>query len=199
MTEENKAARSAANEWAAGSEEAARSEAPRDDTGATTSNVTGLEQELEEARSKANTYLDLAQRTQADFVNYKRRVEQDRSDYARSARADIIQKLLGPLDDLDRAIESLPASLAGSDWTQGIKLIDRKFHSALESLGVRPLDVVGKPFDPYQEEAVAHEPSTTEPEGTVTRVVRPGYTLDGKVIRPAQVVISSGPPDSSGQ
>jgi molecular chaperone GrpE len=158
-----------------------------------------LERELDEARSKASTYLDLAQRTQADFVNYKRRVEQERGDYARAARADIILKFLGPLDDLARAVDSFPANVAGSDWAQGIGLIDRKFRSALENLGVRPVEVVGKPFDPYQEEAVAHEPSTTQPAETVTRVVRPGYSLDGRMIRPAQVVVSSGPPDDATQ
>ena len=78
-------------------------------------------------------------------------------------------------------------------------MIDRKFRTALESLGVRPIEVVGKPFDPHQEEAVANEPSATHPAEAVTRVVRPGYSLDGRLIRPAQVVVSSGPPDDSRQ
>jgi len=186
MTEEEKADSSESNDSSLGSDRSGQSRA-------TSMDIAALESQLSEAQSKADTYLDLAQRTQADFVNYKRRVELERSDYARSARADIILKALGPLDDLDRAVESLPAHLNEADWAQGFALIDRKFHTALASLGVRPIDAVGKPFDPYQEEGVAHEPSAEYPEGTVTRVVRPGYTLDGKIIRPAQAVISSGP------
>jgi molecular chaperone GrpE len=153
------------------------------------------DEELASARAKAQTYLDLAQRTQADFVNYKRRVELDRSDYARSARADIILKFLPVIDDFERAVENLPASLASNDWAQGVALIQRKLHAALDQLGVKPLEAVGKPFDPYQEEAVLHEPSATYPPETVTRIVRSGYVLDGKVIRPAQVIVSSDPLD----
>jgi len=153
------------------------------------------DEELASARAKAQTYLDLAQRTQADFINYKRRVELDRSDYARSARADIILKFLPVIDDFERAVENLPASLASNDWAQGVALIQRKLHAALDQLGVKPLEAVGKPFDPYQEEAVLHEPSATYPPETVTRIVRSGYVLDGKVIRPAQVIVSSDPLD----
>ncbi len=153
------------------------------------------DEELASAQAKAQTYLDLAQRTQADFVNYKRRVEQDRSDYARSARADILMKFLPVIDDFDRAVENLPANLASNEWVQGVALIQRKLHAALEQLGVRPIEGVGKPFDPYQEEAVLHEPSAEDLPETVTRIVRSGYVLDGKVIRPAQVIVSSGQPD----
>jgi molecular chaperone GrpE len=156
-------------------------------------NLETLRKDLDEARSKANTYLDLAQRTQADFVNYKRRVEQERGEYSRSARADIITRILPILDDLERAIGSQPADIAGSVWAQGVNHIARKFESVLEGLGVKAIDAVGKPFDPWLEEAIAHEPSSTAPPETVTRVARGGFTLDGKVIRPAQVVVSSGP------
>jgi molecular chaperone GrpE len=152
---------------------------------------------LAEAREKAQTYLDLAQRTQADFVNYKRRVEQERSDYARSARADIILKIIPTLDDLERAVASRPDELAKSDWAQGVTLIERKLRASLESLGLKRIEAVGQPFDPWQEEAVLHEPSVNYPPGTVIQVVRPGYTLDGRVIRPAQVIVSSGPPDQT--
>jgi molecular chaperone GrpE len=200
VTEENKEARARAADASTGesigdSASSAAAETP----GEMPPNIETLDREISELRSKANTYLDLAQRTQADFVNYKRRVEQERSDYARGARSDIILRILGPLDDLNRAVESRPADLAASDWAQGIVLIDRKFRSALESLGAKPIEAEGKPFDPYQEEAVAHEPSETVPAESVTKVIRPGYAIDGRVIRPAQVVVSSGPPSDGSQ
>jgi molecular chaperone GrpE len=199
VTEENReaSARAEASAARAGSDESASSAAS--ESGSETPDLETLDRELADLRSKANTYLDLAQRTQADFVNYKRRVEQERSDYARGARADIILRVLGPLDDLNRAVESRPADVSGNDWAQGIVLIDRKFRSALEALGVKPIEAEGKPFDPYQEEAVAHEPSGAVPAESVTKVVRPGYTIDGRVIRPAQVIVSSGPPSDGSQ
>lgn len=169
------------------------SEAP-DDAATTADELTRLKQELEDARGKCQTYLDLAQRAQADFVNYKRRVEQERSDFVRNARADAILKILPVLDDLERAVQSLPSDLAESDWAQGVVLIERKLRSALETEGVKRIEAVGEPFDPWKEEALIHEPSDEFPQGTVSRVFRTGYSLDGRVIRPAQVVVSSGPP-----
>lgn len=156
-----------------------------------------VERELDDLRSKAQTYLDLAQRTQADFVNYKRRIEQERSDFARSSRADVILKFLGPIDDLDRAMKAMPPEVRGSSWVKGIEIVERKFLQTLESLGVKRVEAVGKPFDPHEEEAVAHEPSREHAEGVVTNVVQSGYTIDGRVLRPAQVVVSSGQAEGS--
>jgi len=153
-----------------------------------------LERDLDEARSKAQTYLDLAQRTQADFVNYRRRIEQERGEHMRAARGETLAKVLPLLDDLDRAIGSMPQDLSRSDWAQGVALIGRKIHSTLQSLGVQRVGEPGKPFDPYQEEAIMYEPSAQYPAGSVTQVVQSGYSLDGKVLRPAQVIVSSGPP-----
>lgn len=158
---------------------------------ADSSSPAGLD--LVEAKARANSYYDLAQRTQADFLNYKRRVEQERGDFARSARADILLRVLPAIDDLDLAVGSLPRDLAETDWAQGIVHIDRKLRGSLDALGLKPIDAVGKPFDPWQEESVGYEPSVDIPAESVTRVVRSGYTLDGRVIRPAQVLVSSGP------
>lgn len=162
-----------------------------------TADLEQLRKELDEARSKCQTYLDLAQRAQADFVNYKRRVEQERGDFARNARADTILKVLPTLDDLERAVQSLPSSLAESDWAQGVALIERKLRAVLENEGVKRIEAVGEAFDPWKEEALVHEPSQQFPSGMVSRVYRSGYTLDGRVIRPAQVVVSSGPPSEA--
>lgn len=185
MTEENRAPGGPTQRSEQASDNAQQSATP---------DVARLQQELAEAREKCQTYLDLAQRAQADFVNYKRRVEQERSDFARSTRADIILKILPTLDDLERAVQSVPPGLAGSDWVQGIVLIERKLRAALETEGIQRIEAVGEPFDPWKEEALAHEPSEKFPAGTVSTVFRTGYTLDGRVIRPAQVVVSSGPP-----
>ncbi|HLG50696.1 MAG TPA: nucleotide exchange factor GrpE [Chloroflexota bacterium] len=183
-------------------EDAATEGAPTEGTteasaSAEASEIAQLRKELEEARSRCQTYLDLAQRTQADFVNYRRRIEQERNDFIRSARAEAILKILPALDDLERAVQAIPPEIAGSEWVQGIVLIERKIRTALEAEGVKRIEAVGKPFDPWTEEAVVHEPSTEYAPGIVSRVYRTGYSLDGRVIRPALVVVSSGPPDGS--
>lgn len=156
-----------------------------------------LERELDDLRSKAQTYLDLAQRTQADFVNYRRRIEQERGDFARATRADVIAKFLSPIDDLELALRSFPPEVRSSTWAQGIEIVDRKFVQLLESLGVKRVEAVGKKFDPHEDEAIGHEPSSQYPEGVVSSVVRSGYTIDGRVLRPALVVVSSGPAEDA--
>ena len=167
-----------------------------DQTSGSESAQSDLERELTEAKAQAANYLDLAQRRQAEFLNYKRRIEQDRAEFARSALADVVLKVLPPIDDLDLAVGSLPAELANTGWAQGVVHIHRKLKGSLDDLKIKPIDAVGKPADPWQHESVGEEPSDLIPAGSVTRVVRTGYTLDGRVIRPAQVLVSSGPPDS---
>lgn len=191
MNEEQASPRAegAADGGARSAPESRREEAPAERAG----EVSDLDRELDELRSRAQTYLDLAQRTQADFVNYKRRIEQERSDFARSSRADVILKFLGPIDDLERALNALPPNVRNSSWAQGIEIVDRKFLQLLESLGVQRVNPIGKPFDPHDEEAVGQEPSDEYPEGTVSGVVRSGYLIDGRALRPALVVVSSGP------
>ena len=111
------------NEEATANRETSRAGTPNSANEApSSSGVEQLEKELEETRAKAQSFLDLAQRTQADFVNYKRRIEQERSDFARNARADVIVKLLPVVDDFERAIASRPASIGNSDWVQGMQI-----------------------------------------------------------------------------
>ena len=155
-----------------------------------------LERELADARAKAASYLDLAQRTQAEFLNYKRRIEQERAEFARSALADAVLKILPSIDDLDLAVGSVPHELAGAAWVKGVLHIHRKLRGSLDDLKVKTIEAVGMPEDPWQHEGVSTESSDAVPVGCVTRIVRSGYTLDGRVIRPAQVLVSSGPPPS---
>jgi len=105
--------------------------------------------ERDEAQARADEYLTGLQRERAEFVNYKRRVEQDGA-AAASRSADTLRlKVLDALDDFDRAIESRPVSLATDAWAEGIAAIDRKLRTLLEREGVRPMETsVGQPFDP---------------------------------------------------
>jgi len=146
--------------------------------------------ETEQQRDTAEQYLNLLQRVQADFVNYKRRVEGERETQAAATRADTIRAFLPIVDDLQRALEHVPAQVAGESWVDGFRLIERNLATALERLGVRRMGAEGDVFDPNLHEAVAYEEHPTQPEGHVATVVRPGYQLGERVVRPAQVSVA---------
>jgi len=166
---------------------------------ALTARVAELEAELAaereqaaEARTKADSYLDLAQRTQADFVNYKRRAERERADEAQAARAELLVQLLPTLDDLERALSQVPEDLPQHSWLEGMPLIARRLRLALAKEGLAPIGAPGEPFDPRLHEAVAYEPRPGYEEGQIATVVRPGYRLGERIIRPAQVTVARG-------
>lgn len=151
--------------------------------------VAELRARLEEATKRADEYVALAQRVQADFRNYKRRVEQERERQAKYAHSKLILKLLPVLDDLDRAMDSVKAELAGLNWVQGIGLIRRKLYSVLESEGLTRIEALGQDFDPRFHEAVVHEEAGEDDGGKVLSVLQPGYMLRDRVIRPAMVKV----------
>ena len=123
---------------------------------------------------------------EADFSNYKRRMEQERGEAHRMANAASIINMLPVLDDLERALASLDISLAGLTWFDGIRLIYRKLLLVLENAGVRQIEAEGQPFDPRFHEAVM---PARAPEGKVVAEVQRGYKLHDRVLRPAMVVV----------
>lgn len=151
-----------------------------------------LQAALDEERKKAESYLASWQRSAADFANYKRRTEEERTNAAKLAGSMVILKLLAPVDDLERALATLPKELAGLTWVDGIGLIYRKMLSALESEGVAPIQAIGQSFDPALHEAVMQGPGA---ENTVVAEFQRGYTLHGVVIRPAMVKVGNGEPE----
>ncbi len=130
-------------------------------------------------------------RMAADFANYRKRNEAERTEFAKFAKSDLIAKLLDVLDGYDRALATVPEELKGQPWVEGMWLVERKLRGILEGEGLEPVESLGKPFDPYQHEAVAHVPSD-EPEGTVVQEHQKAYRLHDRVIRPALVTVSSG-------
>jgi molecular chaperone GrpE len=151
--------------------------------------VESLKQALAEAERKAAEYLASWQRTQADFINYKRRTEQERQDFSRFASADLILSLLPVLDDMERAIDAIPPEKAGGDWLEGIKLVGRKFQTLLEAQGLAPVKALGEPFDPAFHEAVRQDRGK---EGIVIEEFQKGYMMHDKLLRPAKVVVGNG-------
>ncbi len=148
------------------------------------STVKELEKQLAEAQSQAAEYKDGWQRSVADFQNFRRRLEAEKAETYQSAVGNIVRRYLPILDDLERALAARPADLA---WAEGIELIYRKWQSILEAEGVKRIEAEGQPFDPNFHEAISQEPSEDHESGSVIAVVRNGYMLGERVIRPAQV------------
>ncbi len=129
------------------------------------------------------------QRLAADFANYKRRNEAERNDFARFAKADLITRLLEVLDNYDRALGTVPEEVRAQPWVEGMWLVERKLRDILTSEGLEPIDTVGKTFDPYIHESIAHVDADVS-EGTVVDEVRKGYRLHDRVLRPALVTVA---------
>jgi len=148
-----------------------------------------LKQALAEEKGKAETNLAGWQRAQADFVNYKRRAEQAKEEISKFANTALMLNLLPTLNDLERALTSIPDDLADVSWVEGIKLIERKLRTTLEAQGLSPIKALGEPFNPHFHEAVMQGKGK---EGVVVEEVQKGYKLYDRVIRPSKVVVGSG-------
>lgn len=154
-----------------------------------------LRAELEEADRERGQFRALAQRVQADFVNYRRRVEEEQQEFQRGAAAQLILKLLPVLDDLERALvqSSEDASVSNEGWLEGVRLVVRKFHGVMEEAGVQRIEAAGRAFDPWEHEAVAYQETSEHPAGHILGLVREGYKLHGRVLRAAQVMVARAP------
>jgi molecular chaperone GrpE len=153
-----------------------------------------LEEQIAQAKEDAQKYLANWQRAEADFQNYKRRMEQERDETRRFASAALIINILPILDDLERALGSLDARLAGLTWFEGIALIHRKILILLDNAGVSIIEAEGQQFDPRYHEAVMHAEGE---EGKVLAEVQRGYKLYDRVLRPAMVVVGKGKEEES--
>ena len=146
-------------------------------------------------RDLASEYLDALQRERASFINFRRRVEQEKAETAQYAAANLVKRLLPVVDDFDRALDAIPeAERKGNRWVEGVELIARTLHNVLEQEGVEPIEPLGQPFDPNLHEAVAFEDNSEGGDhvDTVSEVFSKGYRLHDRVIRPAMVKVSRG-------
>ena len=146
-----------------------------------------LNKKLAEAESKTSEYKDSWLRSQAEFQNYRKRIERDNELTYISLKGDIVKKILPVLDDLERALQNRSAEDA---WANGIELVARKFQNILESEGIKKIDAIGAEFDPNFHEAISHEPADGVQSGHVIDVVQNGYMIGERVIRPALVRVA---------
>ncbi|MEJ5241655.1 MAG: nucleotide exchange factor GrpE [Anaerolineales bacterium] len=149
-----------------------------------------LKQKLSDAEARAAEYLDGWQRAQAEFINFRRRLERDRQAEYVAMKAEIIKKFLPVLDDLERALQHPPQAEDLQAWVQGVELILRKMQGILQAEGVERIEAEGQMFDPNVHEAIAHEAVDGQESGRVIAVVQQGYRLGERVIRPALVRVA---------
>lgn len=147
------------------------------------SKTEAIQAELDELKS-------LLQRTQADFVNYRRRNEEDRSNFAKMATTDIIEQILPVLDNFQMAAKHVPEDLVGDNWVVGVQAIEKQLEQILSANGLEKTESVGKMYDANTMEAVGEEDRPDEEGGIVLAEQLPGYLLNGKLIRPARVVVN---------
>lgn len=145
---------------------------------------------LDESQAKAQEYLDGWQRARADFVNYKKRVEREQAQVYQNAAASIFKRFLDVLDDLDRALKNKPEEGDAAAWSSGIELVYRKFLSILEAEGVSVMRAEGEMFDPNLHEAISQEDNDHYQSGQIIEVIKNGYMMGDKVIRPALVRVA---------
>lgn len=138
-------------------------------------------------RDRENDLLDRLQRLQAEFANYRRRVERERGDTVVWAQKALVERLLPVLDDFDRALLSLEGD--ASPAAQGLIMIREKLGRVLEEAGLERIEATGQPFDPDRHEAVLTQRVDAERAGRVMGEIEPGYFFKGKLARPARVQV----------
>jgi molecular chaperone GrpE len=142
---------------------------------------------LGEVKRERDEYLTLAQRTRADFENYRKRVAKETSEARARGKAELARELLPVIDNLERALQS---SAEGEALAKGVALVLDELRGKLQAAGVEAYDPVGEPFDPELHEALSTRPEEGTGSGVVVETVEKGYRLNGQVLRPARVVVS---------
>jgi len=149
--------------------------------------------ELRERAEKADEYLDLARRTQADFENYRKRMARDAAAAEGRGLARLAKELLPAIDNLEHALaaaEQDPQDAAERQVVAGFKLVHAELLAALARSGIEAYSPLGEAFDPEHAEAMAQRPQEGAAPGTVVEVYQPGYRAGESVLRPARVVVA---------
>ncbi|HUN78915.1 MAG TPA: nucleotide exchange factor GrpE [Solirubrobacteraceae bacterium] len=154
------------------------------------SDLAEVEEDLDElvkVGAQRDEYLALAQRTQADFENYRKRVARDAATAQERGVAKLARELLPALDNLDRALDSADKH---DPLLEGVRLVRAELAAALGRVGIESFSPVGETFDPAEHEAIAQQPVEGAQSGSVAEVYQPGYRMNGTIIRPARVVVA---------
>lgn len=164
--------------------------------------VTGAEQTDAEdpmagLQADLDRFRDLALRSQADFENYKKRSAREKEEAIKYANRALLERLVSIIDNFELGLAAAREQGEKSPIYSGMILIQKQLNDLLAENGLQPIEAEGKKFDPNLHEAIAHGPSYQVPEGIVLRQTRRGYRFKDRLLRPAKVVVSSGPEKES--
>ena len=152
--------------------------------------VQSLLADLYSARKEGEANKDLAQRAQAELSNFRRRTDDDRITWQQQSNSRLLVKMLPVVDELELAVSHADDGQATESWVEGVRLIQRKVATLLESEGVTKIEAVGVQFNPVEHEAIGTEESSEFSPGEIIQVVRNGYKLHDRIIQAAQVVVA---------
>ena len=158
----------------------------------TTTEAGPYQDELAKTIKQRDEYLDHLQRSRAEFANYQKRAKTQAETDRQYAVGSLARDLLDGLDNLERATEALKAS-ASEGITNGLVMVHKQLIATLAKHGIEPIAALGKPFDPNEHEALAHQTDDRQPEGTVVLEMGKGYKLHDRVLRPSKVAVSTKP------
>ena len=130
---------------------------------------------------------ELLVRRQAEFDNFRKRTEKERSEYVQYAGSEIVREILPILDDFDRALQ---VSGASPEYTKGIEMIHSRLYENLKKQGLEPIESVGKQFDPHLHQAVERVESKDAADGTILHEFQRGYNFKGRLLRPSMVKVA---------
>ena len=143
--------------------------------------------ELEQLRGERDELKDLFQRSRAEFENYRRRVEREKTEMVDHGTADAIRQVLVVLDDFDRALR---VETQDKEYSRGIEMIHQRFTETLKKLGLTPIDTAGRLFDPNVHYAVEMVPTDDAADQTILAEYQKGFYFKGKLLRPAMVKVA---------
>lgn len=162
-------------------ESAAETEATGQDTGAADS------RELDQLRGERDELKDLLLRRQADFDNFRKRTERERSEYLQYAGMELVRDLLPIVDDFERALK---AESASPEYAKGVEMIHHRMLETLKKLGLEPIETEGAKFDPHLHQAIERVETSDAPDGTILGEFQRGYRFKGRLLRPSMVRVA---------
>jgi len=150
-----------------------------------------LRQELENLKKEYDSVYDRLLRKQAEFENYRKRVDREKSEFIQFASSELMKELLNALDSFDLALRKASGDAGGSEHRlRGFELIYKQIQDTLARFGLKPIEAMGKTFDPNYHQAGSTKASNDVDENIVIEEMRKGYTLNGRLLRPAMVTVS---------
>lgn len=162
------------------------------DTAANDAAGASLGEQLEAAREESRLNHERYLRAVADWENYRRRMTREKEELRQIAVSGLVEQFLPVLDNLDIGLKSAANHPEAAKVTEGFQMVADQIVGILEQNGVKTVAPEGEAFDPHHHEALSHHPHDEVPEGHVVQVVRKGYLLNGRLLRPASVTVSSG-------